>query len=663
MDNNRLSQQVNLYLQWRKDIVRQLTRYRTWLNDSKLHSTEVENRLNEAFDIIKKDEIKLAFVGEFSRGKTELINALFFSQYGVRILPSGGGRTTMCPTELFYDHKEDRNYIRLLPIETRLGGSSISSFKQIPDHWVYVPLNPDDPKILKKAFTEVASVKAVKIEDAASMGFQPEILEPVENDPARVYVPSWRHALISFDHPLLRQGLTLIDTPGLNALGCEPELTFRLLPEAHGILFLLSASTGVSGTDLEIWNRHIRDLSLQETTGVFAILNKIDSIWDPLESEERNKEILDQMRAQCARHLSIAPDEILTVSAKQGLLAKITNDQQGLEKSNLPALESLLSEDLTHRKELILKNKVVKDIVTMLHGSRKMLKRRRESLMEQIDTFKGNFEDCKQQLEDLQNHTKAEQAFYHKKLIMMKTSRKVVERDGASMLEIVNQENLEQYRQEAGKALTSSWTIVGMNNAIDVFFTHLKQDMEQAAEQQALIQKNIANIYAQYEAEQGLAPIDYVRFDAKKFQTRLDDLRNKSGSFRRNLKKLITEQKSTSKRFFLTIATEASNIYRQFRKEARHWLNDVLLPIFQNVQEQKQFLDEQVVKLKSLAYEGQDAVEKTRQLKLLLTQINTQLEQADEILAALRKPAPFERSKKVVQFPPPAQTGNQTTGP
>ena len=229
----------------------------------------------------------------------------------------------MCPTELFFDQKEDKSYIRLLPIETRLGGSSISSFKKIPDHWVYVPLNPDDPKTLKKAFSEVASTKAVKKEDAASMGFQLDILEPVEGDHERVYVPAWRHALISFDHPLLRQGMTLIDTPGLNALGCEPELTFRLLPEAHAILFLLSASTGVSGTDLEIWNRHIQDLSLQEATGVYAVLNKIDSIWDPLESVSDNEATLLQMRTQCARQLSIAPDEILTVSAKQGLMAKI----------------------------------------------------------------------------------------------------------------------------------------------------------------------------------------------------------------------------------------------------------------------------------------------------------------------------------------------------
>ena len=53
------------------------------------------------------DGITLAFAGEFSRGKTELINALFFADYGQRMLPSQAGRTTMCPTEIFFDAGAD----------------------------------------------------------------------------------------------------------------------------------------------------------------------------------------------------------------------------------------------------------------------------------------------------------------------------------------------------------------------------------------------------------------------------------------------------------------------------------------------------------------------------------------------------------------------------
>jgi hypothetical protein len=45
----------------------------------------------------------LAFVAEFSRGKSELINAIFFADTGQRVLPATPGRTTMCPVELRHD--------------------------------------------------------------------------------------------------------------------------------------------------------------------------------------------------------------------------------------------------------------------------------------------------------------------------------------------------------------------------------------------------------------------------------------------------------------------------------------------------------------------------------------------------------------------------------
>ncbi len=652
MDSSRLARQVDAYIRWRKDILQQLMRYRGWLVANRLQSSEMDERLNIAFEMLKEDRIILAFVGEFSRGKTELINALFFAHFGTRVLPSGGGRTTMCPTELFFDPNNDKSYIRLLPIETRLGSSGLASFRKIPDNWVYVPIDQDNPEMMKKAFSEVASVKKVSREDAAAMGFQVNILESVENDSDKVYIPAWRHAMISFRHPLLEQGLTIIDTPGLNALGCEPELTFSLLPEAHAILLLLSASTGVSGTDLEIWNRHIRDLNLQENTGVYAILNKVDSIWDELEADAYNRQIIREMQSQCARLLSIAPDEIITVSAKEGLLAQIEGNDKRLAQSNLPALEKLLSNDVIRRKELMVKNRVVKDILTMLHGSRKMILRRKESLLEQQCILKGDVKNHASQLSSLSDQSKAEQAFYHKKLILLKSSRKAINREGSAMLSHVDKEKLEQYRKTAGQALSTSWTVVGMNNAMDSFFDSIRSDMTAFSDAKDGAQKLIAEVYANYESEQGLAPIDYPRFDNKAYIVKLDDLRNKSGSFRRNLKKMLTEQKSTSKRFFTTIATEISNIYLRLRVDGITWLNDVLLPIFQNAQQQKKMLDDQVLKLRAISNDGNDAKGKIDQINQMLDDINTQLKQADDILNMLRKPAPVDTAKLEQKKPP-----------
>ena len=72
-----------------------------------------------------------------------------------------------------------------------------------------------------------------------------------------VEIPRWRHAVINFPHPLLEQGLVILDTPGLNAIGTEPELTLNLLPNAHAVLFILAVDTGVSKSDADVWREYI----------------------------------------------------------------------------------------------------------------------------------------------------------------------------------------------------------------------------------------------------------------------------------------------------------------------------------------------------------------------------------------------------------------------
>ncbi|MCK5793057.1 MAG: GTPase, partial [Ketobacter sp.] len=72
MESARLSSQMDAYLQWRQEIHRELTRYRGWLIDHNVQNAELEAKLEQALQTLKDDKITLAFVGEFSRGKTEL---------------------------------------------------------------------------------------------------------------------------------------------------------------------------------------------------------------------------------------------------------------------------------------------------------------------------------------------------------------------------------------------------------------------------------------------------------------------------------------------------------------------------------------------------------------------------------------------------------------
>ena len=96
-----LEQEVADYSERRMRLATAITDYADWLD--RQHGIDADRtlRLADTASSLRQDKLVVAFVAEFSRGKTELINAMFFADYGQRLLPSEAGRTTMCPTELF----------------------------------------------------------------------------------------------------------------------------------------------------------------------------------------------------------------------------------------------------------------------------------------------------------------------------------------------------------------------------------------------------------------------------------------------------------------------------------------------------------------------------------------------------------------------------------
>ena len=96
-----LTSKITEYSQWRENLIATIDEYIDWPGHAESLNAIQELRLYDIKEILKKDQLVLAFLAEFSRGKTETINALFFSDFNQRLLPSEPGRTTMCPTEIF----------------------------------------------------------------------------------------------------------------------------------------------------------------------------------------------------------------------------------------------------------------------------------------------------------------------------------------------------------------------------------------------------------------------------------------------------------------------------------------------------------------------------------------------------------------------------------
>ncbi len=128
------SEQLAHFKRWRDDLAQAIADYQSWVEAQGLTDGEQDLRVYELIETLQSDKLTVALVAEFSRGKTELLNAIFFSDYKQCLLPTSAGRTTMCPTELRWDEK-DGPCVKLLPIETRKTALTISEYKRTPVHW------------------------------------------------------------------------------------------------------------------------------------------------------------------------------------------------------------------------------------------------------------------------------------------------------------------------------------------------------------------------------------------------------------------------------------------------------------------------------------------------------------------------------------------------
>ena len=98
-----LAARFEAYGDWRKRLAGGVAELHDWLREQDLADAQVDFKVEQLLERLHQDKLVVAFVAEFSRGKSELINAIFFADFGERLLPSSAGRTTMCPTELLYD--------------------------------------------------------------------------------------------------------------------------------------------------------------------------------------------------------------------------------------------------------------------------------------------------------------------------------------------------------------------------------------------------------------------------------------------------------------------------------------------------------------------------------------------------------------------------------
>ncbi|EHH67844.1 dynamin family protein [Gluconobacter morbifer] len=248
--------------------------------------TALRNRI--LFERLAMDRFNVAVVGRYSRGKSTLLNALT----GLDRLPMGAEPLTSVITSLRYGTEE----------------------KAIV-HFQATSLTEDIPlSVIKDYVTEHGNHANRRR------------IQEVE---------------IILQSPILKSGFRFIDTPGIGSIiHANTETTLEFLSEIDVFVFVTACDSPL-GSDENSLLREIASIHKP----LFPVLNKADlaSDLDLLQRSEVLHEILRENGL-------MKNDQIFCLSAVQALEARLSHDDDLLQRSGLLLLEQVLSDFLLKRR-------------------------------------------------------------------------------------------------------------------------------------------------------------------------------------------------------------------------------------------------------------------------------------------------------------------------
>jgi GTPase SAR1 family protein len=250
----------------------------------------LERAVLELTKKLADDRFYLTVVGQFSRGKSTLMNAILGRDY----LPSGIVPVTSAVTAVSYGTRER--------VILRIAGSNLTSeigIHELAD-FITERSNPGNRNRIEMA----------------------EVQVPVE---------------------ILRRGFFLVDTPGLgSAVRENTATTLNFLPSADAIVFMTSCDAPLTAGELG-YLRQCRSSVRQ----LFVVVNKMDLV-----PEEEKGRVMDYVRSKAQEELGETEVRVYGVSARDALVARMHAEARDFEASGLTTLEEdIVSYVTSHKHE------------------------------------------------------------------------------------------------------------------------------------------------------------------------------------------------------------------------------------------------------------------------------------------------------------------------
>jgi len=280
-----------------------------------LGMTDKRDTLAQLVEKVRSERFKVLVLGEFKRGKSTLINALL----GQDVLPAYVTPCTAIINEVKWG-------------ETK---RAVVHFRD--------PLPDPLPKSLQDSVrTHLASGNGnrsieVPVEDLEDYV---AISDPAKDHAESVAESPFDHVDIFWPLDLCRNGVEIIDSPGLNEHGTRTKITMDYLTTVDAVLFVMSCQALASQSELHVIEKYIRPTGHEE---LFFIANRFNEV------RQRDRErIVNYGREKLKGMTAFGEAGIFFISALDALDGRLDNDLDQIESSGVIPLENALSRFLAH---------------------------------------------------------------------------------------------------------------------------------------------------------------------------------------------------------------------------------------------------------------------------------------------------------------------------
>jgi GTP-binding protein EngB required for normal cell division len=277
---------------------------------------DTDKDLNTLSAKVSNDTFKVQVIGGFSAGKSTIINALL----GEDILPAFSYPTTAIINEIKYSEQKKATLFFRNPIP-----------KNIPDDFAPEAIahikkygGKNVPPLIISADKETVEKYVVIPEGAENMMRESpyknlELLWPLE---------------------LLKNGVEIIDSPGLNDEQVRTEVTEEYSNHADAVLYAINSGQACAQTDMN----EIQRLVNNKFNKMYFLINKFDTV------PEREKPRFIRTNSDKLSGYTNQKNGIFYISALSALEGRMENNSESYAESGFAAFENELSHFLVDEK-------------------------------------------------------------------------------------------------------------------------------------------------------------------------------------------------------------------------------------------------------------------------------------------------------------------------